>query len=124
MTPADQEFMRILPGLHEAGMDPNEVGEKVLCHQAQRLLRLHPPRPPRGAAGDLRRGPRRVPRRAGARGAAGGRGGPARGEGECDRLLAGRPLGRMEEIAGKTAFVTGGASGSGSAWRRRSSPQG
>jgi NAD(P)-dependent dehydrogenase (short-subunit alcohol dehydrogenase family) len=29
-TPADPEFMRILPGLHEAGMDPNEIGEKVL----------------------------------------------------------------------------------------------
>ncbi|HET9289411.1 MAG TPA: SDR family NAD(P)-dependent oxidoreductase [Gaiella sp.] len=30
VTPADEEFMRILPGLHEAGMDPDEVGEKVL----------------------------------------------------------------------------------------------
>jgi NAD(P)-dependent dehydrogenase (short-subunit alcohol dehydrogenase family) len=30
MTPADAEFMRILPGLHEAGMDPEEIGEKVL----------------------------------------------------------------------------------------------
>jgi NAD(P)-dependent dehydrogenase (short-subunit alcohol dehydrogenase family) len=30
VTPADQEFMSILPGLHEAGMDPEEVGEKVL----------------------------------------------------------------------------------------------
>jgi NAD(P)-dependent dehydrogenase (short-subunit alcohol dehydrogenase family) len=30
VTPADQEFMRILPGLHEAGMAPEEVGEKVL----------------------------------------------------------------------------------------------
>jgi len=30
VTPADQEFMRILPGLHEAGMDPDEIGEKVL----------------------------------------------------------------------------------------------
>jgi NAD(P)-dependent dehydrogenase (short-subunit alcohol dehydrogenase family) len=30
VTPADQEFMRILPGLHEAGMDPLEIGEKVL----------------------------------------------------------------------------------------------
>lgn len=29
-TPADAEFMRILPGLHEAGMDPDEIGEKVL----------------------------------------------------------------------------------------------
>ena len=29
-TPADEEFMRILPGLHEAGMDPDEIGEKVL----------------------------------------------------------------------------------------------
>jgi NAD(P)-dependent dehydrogenase (short-subunit alcohol dehydrogenase family) len=29
-TPADPEFMRILPGLHEAGMDPEEIGEKVL----------------------------------------------------------------------------------------------
>ena len=29
-TPADEEFMKILPGLHEAGMDPDEVGEKVL----------------------------------------------------------------------------------------------
>ena len=30
VTPADAEFMRILPGMHEAGMDPEEVGEKVL----------------------------------------------------------------------------------------------
>jgi NAD(P)-dependent dehydrogenase (short-subunit alcohol dehydrogenase family) len=30
VTPADEEFMRILPGLHDAGMDPEEVGEKVL----------------------------------------------------------------------------------------------
>jgi NAD(P)-dependent dehydrogenase (short-subunit alcohol dehydrogenase family) len=30
VTPADGEFMRILPGLHEAGMDPDEVGEKVV----------------------------------------------------------------------------------------------
>jgi NAD(P)-dependent dehydrogenase (short-subunit alcohol dehydrogenase family) len=30
VTPADQEFMRILPGVHEAGMPPEEIGEKVL----------------------------------------------------------------------------------------------
>jgi NAD(P)-dependent dehydrogenase (short-subunit alcohol dehydrogenase family) len=30
VTPADEEFMRILPGLHDAGMAPEEVGEKVL----------------------------------------------------------------------------------------------
>jgi len=30
VTPADEEFMRILPGLHDAGMDPEEIGEKVL----------------------------------------------------------------------------------------------
>jgi NAD(P)-dependent dehydrogenase (short-subunit alcohol dehydrogenase family) len=30
VTPADEEFMRMLPGLHEAGMDPEEIGEKVL----------------------------------------------------------------------------------------------
>jgi NAD(P)-dependent dehydrogenase (short-subunit alcohol dehydrogenase family) len=30
MTPADEEFMRILPGLHDAGMAPEEIGEKVL----------------------------------------------------------------------------------------------
>jgi len=29
-TPADQEFMRILPSLHEAGMEPDEIGEKVV----------------------------------------------------------------------------------------------
>ena len=29
-TPADPGFMQILPGLHEAGMDPDEIGEKVL----------------------------------------------------------------------------------------------
>jgi len=29
-TPADPEFMRILPGLHEAGMEPDEIGEKVV----------------------------------------------------------------------------------------------
>jgi NAD(P)-dependent dehydrogenase (short-subunit alcohol dehydrogenase family) len=30
VTPADPEFMRILPSLHEAGMPPEEIGEKVL----------------------------------------------------------------------------------------------
>jgi NAD(P)-dependent dehydrogenase (short-subunit alcohol dehydrogenase family) len=30
VTPADEEFMRILPGLHEAGMEPDAIGEKVL----------------------------------------------------------------------------------------------
>jgi NAD(P)-dependent dehydrogenase (short-subunit alcohol dehydrogenase family) len=30
VTPADDEFMRILPGLHEAGMSGDEIGEKVL----------------------------------------------------------------------------------------------
>jgi NAD(P)-dependent dehydrogenase (short-subunit alcohol dehydrogenase family) len=30
VTPADEEFMRILPGLHDAGMEPDEIGEKVL----------------------------------------------------------------------------------------------
>ena len=30
VTPADEEFMRILPGLHDAGMDPDEIGEKVV----------------------------------------------------------------------------------------------
>jgi NAD(P)-dependent dehydrogenase (short-subunit alcohol dehydrogenase family) len=30
VTPADQEFMRLLPGMHEAGMAPEEMGEKVL----------------------------------------------------------------------------------------------
>jgi NAD(P)-dependent dehydrogenase (short-subunit alcohol dehydrogenase family) len=30
VTPADEEFMRILPRLHEAGMEPEEIGEKVL----------------------------------------------------------------------------------------------
>ena len=30
VTPADENFMRILPGLHEAGMEPDEIGEKVL----------------------------------------------------------------------------------------------
>jgi NAD(P)-dependent dehydrogenase (short-subunit alcohol dehydrogenase family) len=30
VTPADDEFMRILPGLHDAGMAPEEIGEKVL----------------------------------------------------------------------------------------------
>jgi NAD(P)-dependent dehydrogenase (short-subunit alcohol dehydrogenase family) len=30
VTPADEEFMRILPGLHEAGMPPEEIGNKVL----------------------------------------------------------------------------------------------
>jgi NAD(P)-dependent dehydrogenase (short-subunit alcohol dehydrogenase family) len=29
-TPADEEFMQILPSLHEAGMSPEEIGEKVL----------------------------------------------------------------------------------------------
>jgi NAD(P)-dependent dehydrogenase (short-subunit alcohol dehydrogenase family) len=29
-TPADAEFMGLLPGLHEAGMEPDEIGEKVL----------------------------------------------------------------------------------------------
>jgi len=31
VTPADAEFMRILPGLHEAGMEPDEIGEKVVA---------------------------------------------------------------------------------------------
>jgi NAD(P)-dependent dehydrogenase (short-subunit alcohol dehydrogenase family) len=30
VTPADEDFMRILPGLHEAGMDPDEIGERVV----------------------------------------------------------------------------------------------
>jgi NAD(P)-dependent dehydrogenase (short-subunit alcohol dehydrogenase family) len=30
VTPADEEFMRILPDLHEAGMEPEKIGEKVL----------------------------------------------------------------------------------------------
>ena len=30
VMPADEEFMRILPGLHDAGMDPEEIGAKVL----------------------------------------------------------------------------------------------
>ena len=30
VTPADADFMRILPGLHEAGMEPDEIGEKVV----------------------------------------------------------------------------------------------
>jgi NAD(P)-dependent dehydrogenase (short-subunit alcohol dehydrogenase family) len=30
VTPADEQFMRILPGVHEAGMPPEEIGEKVL----------------------------------------------------------------------------------------------
>ena len=30
VTPADPEFMRILPGLHDAGMEPDEIGEKVV----------------------------------------------------------------------------------------------
>jgi NAD(P)-dependent dehydrogenase (short-subunit alcohol dehydrogenase family) len=29
-APADEDFMRILPGLHEAGMDPDEIGERVV----------------------------------------------------------------------------------------------
>ena len=30
VTPADPEFMSILPGLHDAGMDPDEIGDKVV----------------------------------------------------------------------------------------------
>jgi NAD(P)-dependent dehydrogenase (short-subunit alcohol dehydrogenase family) len=30
VSPADPEFMRILPGLHDAGMEPDEIGAKVL----------------------------------------------------------------------------------------------
>ncbi len=30
VTPPDEEIMSILPSLHEAGMDPEEVGQKVL----------------------------------------------------------------------------------------------
>jgi NAD(P)-dependent dehydrogenase (short-subunit alcohol dehydrogenase family) len=30
VAPADPEFMRILPGLHKAGMDPDDIGQKVL----------------------------------------------------------------------------------------------
>ena len=112
VTPADAEFMRILPGLHEAGMDPEESARRSCARSAERLLRLHAPRAPRRAAGDLRRDARRVPRRAGAAGPARGRGGPPGRKGGGARLLAGR-LRRMEEVEGKTAFVTGGASGIG-----------
>ena len=81
--------------------------------QAERLLRLHPPRPPGGAAGDLRRDPRRVPRRAGAR-RTGWRSRRAGARGRPRPSPPGRATGRrMEEVAGKTAFVTGGASGIG-----------
>ena len=30
VTPADEDFVRILPTVHEAGMEPEEIGEKVL----------------------------------------------------------------------------------------------
>ena len=79
--------------------------------QAERLLRLHAPRAPRGAAGDLRRDDRRVPRRAGAGGPARGRGGPARRQRRA-RSPPGRAT-ECEEVEGRTAFVTGGASGIG-----------
>ena len=92
-------------------MAADEIGEKVLrAIRRERVLRLHAPRAPGGAAGDLRRDDRRIPRRAGAGGPARGRGGPARRQGERARLLAGR---LMREVEGKTAFVTGGASGIG-----------
>ena len=91
VTPADEEFMRILPGLHEAGMDPDEIGEKVAPRDpGEPLLRLHAPRPPRRAARDLRRDHRRVPRRARAARPARGRGRAPRRQGPGPRLLAGR----------------------------------
>jgi NAD(P)-dependent dehydrogenase (short-subunit alcohol dehydrogenase family) len=44
VTPADEEFMRILPGLHEAGMEPDEIGQKVLqaVRQNQFYVFTHP----------------------------------------------------------------------------------
>src|SRR5262249_21900628 len=74
------------------------------------VLGLYPPGPPRRAAGDLRRDDRRLPRRAGAGRSAGGRGRAPGREGERTRLVAGR---LMQEVEGRTAFVTGGASGIG-----------
>ncbi len=114
VTPADQEFMRILPGLHESGMDPEEIGEKVLrairrndfyvfTHPDHRdelrgifdeILAAFPDEPVPAQRLAVEEG-----RRA--------------GKAARPRLLAGRTLGPMEEVAGKTAFVTGGASGIG-----------
>ena len=166
VTPADEEFMRILPGLHEAGMDPEEIGEKVLraiqrnefyvfTHPDHReelrgifaeILAAFPDEPvpaerlaveEAGVPGRLRPWPRgratasapssnalQVP---GARCAAPsvvlGRPDTFRYRGSLRPSLAYTSHARneaaspdgalMEEVAGKTAFVTGGASGIG-----------
>ena len=95
VTPADAEFMRILPGLHEAGMEPDEIGEKVLraIRQNDFYVFTHPDH-----RDELREIfdeiARRVPRRAGARGPTRSRGRPACGQGAGSRLLARRLMQR------------------------------
>ena len=118
-APADPEFMRILPGLHEAGMDPDDIGQKVLraIRRNDFYVFTHPDHREE-LRRDLRRDARCVPRRAGARGPARRRGGPAGGEGACARVLARRLMRRSR--AGPRSSPAARA-GSGSAWRRRSS---
>jgi NADP-dependent 3-hydroxy acid dehydrogenase YdfG len=107
------------PGLHEAGMDPDEIGEKVLgaIRNNDFYVFTHP-RPPRRAARDLRRDDRRVPRRAGAAGAARGRGRPACGEGAGARLLARRLT--VQKSRARPPSSRAARAGSGSGWGRRS----
>ena len=103
--------MRILPGLHEAGMAPEEIGEKVLraIRRNDFYVFTHP---------EHRDELREIfdetiaafPDEPVPAGTTRGRGGAARGEGRRPRLLAGR---LMREVEGRTAFVTGGASGIG-----------
>ena len=83
VTPADEEFMRILPGLHEAGHGSGRDRREGHARDPREpLLRLHASGSPGRAARDLRRDHRRVSRRAGAAG-------PARGRGRAPR--AARP---------------------------------
>ena len=95
-------------------MDPDEIGEKVLraIRRNDFYVFTHP---------DHRDELREIfdetlaafPDEPVPAGPARGRGGPARGEGRA-RSPPGRATGRrMEEVEGKTAFVTGGASGIG-----------
>ena len=96
-------------------MDPaRDRREGPARDHAGRLLRLHPPRPSRRAARALRRDDRGLSGRAGASGSARGRGGTARGENAARSPPGPATEGRrVEEVEGRTAFVTGGASGIG-----------
>ncbi len=116
VTPADEEFMRILPGLHDAGMDPDEIGEKVLraIRRNEFYVFTHPDHREelRGVFDEIVAAfpdepvpPERLAVEEGRRA----------GKAQRPRLLARRLKGAqaLENVEGRTAFVTGGASGIG-----------